>query len=97
MNFKVGDDIKVLSGQYAGMRGKVVSIMEDVIYSILVSVEGFGKLWFTPEQITNSSDDAAIEIYQYLTDQDDLLPTCYLPQRQIPAFAAIINKYKDKN
>jgi len=35
MNFKIGDKIKVLSGQYAGMSGTVVKI-----YQIIDNVQG---------------------------------------------------------
>lgn len=53
MKFKRGDNVKILSGQYIGMRGTVVEIMDGAVYSILVSVVGFSPVWFTPKQIEN--------------------------------------------
>lgn len=38
-------------------------------------------------------EKAAREIYRYLEEQDGFSPTCYLPERQVPAFIAIIKKY----
>lgn len=43
---------------------------------------------------TAGVEEAATEIFRYLVRQDDLLPTRHLPEKQIPAFAVIIEKHK---
>lgn len=40
------------------------------------------------------TSSAGREIYEYLVAQDDLLPTRNLPDRQVPAFQAIIDKHR---
>lgn len=73
MNLRVGDKVKILSGQYKGKRGTVAKLYQVIdnvqgddshdvtwhptdgfraAFDVLVSVVGFRKVWFTPEQIT---------------------------------------------
>ena len=55
MKFKLGDNVKVLSGQYSELRGRVLEITGEEPHSIQVAVVGFSPVWFTPKQIEKTT------------------------------------------